>query len=231
MSFSPFPRVQVLIVEGTIGAGKTLLINSIVNALAYAYPNLVVKVLSEEIDDEFLAMYIADMKKYAFAFQTNMATKRAMQWENVIKEWPASTLTILDRSRIGDAAFAKLLASEELISPEEMQVYWRHSLGSETKSLAAAHDRARVSVLYVDVSPDKAFSRIKKRGNGDEAKGYSLEYLSKLGEQYQKVFAEMESVFKKAKLVRLDWNVDLEVQKNGCIAVEYLTDLLIDLGF
>jgi deoxyadenosine/deoxycytidine kinase len=67
-------RGAVIVIEGIIGSGKTSLGRKLTQMIAGS--NIPCKFFEEEVNDELLALFLKDMKKYAFTFQLFMLANR-----------------------------------------------------------------------------------------------------------------------------------------------------------
>jgi len=151
-----------IVVEGLIGVGKSTLIQEAAEVL-----NL--QPLFESVEDNpFLDKYYAHPERWAYTLQMHFLYDRYQ------KHLPDNI--ILDRSIYGDLCFAKIQKEEQYLSGEEYASYLRHF--SILSSLVPPADVC----IHLDITPEQAVSRIKKRGRGYESE-IPISYLQMLHDQ------------------------------------------------
>lgn len=202
---------RIYVVEGVPGSGKTKFISSARELLERS--GIGVHVFTEQIDPQFLSTYLRDPQRYAFAFQTNLAVQRVYQWERALHKVAeeAGAVVFLDRSRIGDAVFARDLHQRRFISDHEMQLY-HTAVGTVGEcTLATLHPPERFRVLYLRVRAAVALERVRRRGNGDEIASYSAERMQRFVDGYESVMARECAAICDSR----DWNADLPLTRKG----------------
>lgn len=174
---------KIIVIEGSISAGKTTLLRSIksIEALAKKYNiEMNIKIYKEYTSNELLKIFVDDMKTNAFAFQLFMLNKRQDAYRDAILEASKGSICFMDRSILGDSVFASLQYQNGNISDEQFNAYL-----SEVRQ----YDTYQANlIVYLDSSPEECFKRKTKRGNQSE-NGYTLEYFEHLDEEYKKVFS------------------------------------------
>lgn len=101
----------VISIEGNIGVGKTTLLNCL--------KNIGLPVLLEPIPDETLmARFYSDPKKYGLEVQLNFLNKRMQTLIDFLNANQHRSLVFIDRSIMGDLAFAK-----NVLSDKDMEAY------------------------------------------------------------------------------------------------------------
>lgn len=111
-----------LLIEGNIGAGKSTLCKTVVDNS----PGGSVVTFPEQVNEEFLKLFYADKRRYAFAFQLHMLESRSNRTKLRIAEAftdPACEIILLDRSMLGDFVFALTNYITGGISTRELDVY------------------------------------------------------------------------------------------------------------
>jgi len=124
----PPPRFDsggcVMVVEGSISAGKSTLCQSI---LAHAEQlfgaGVHVDVLLESVDQTFLEAYIADKRRWAFDFQVYMARNRVETMRRAEQLAARGHIVIVDRGLPGDLTFARMHRTQGNFSDVEWSIY------------------------------------------------------------------------------------------------------------
>lgn len=184
----------VLVLEGSIGAGKTTLGLSLEHY--FNEHGVDCKFFSEVKDEKMLKLYLKDMEKYAFIFQYSMVNKRIHMYKKALKYSKKGKLAIVDRGMLGDIAFEQLQRSKNFISDEEHDTYLSRI---RMEYLAIPH-----ITLHLKMNPELAFDRMIKRGIKEEKDGYTLEYFQQLEEAHSKVFNDHPEV----KITEIPWTED-----------------------
>ena len=169
---------SVIAVEGTVGAGKTTLINVLKDELGYeAYYEL-----SDPMIENFLPSYYENKARWAFTLQVLFLITRYEQ----IKKAQSQGNVILDRSIFGDIIFASMLYKSGMMNDHEFMVYKRiyNSLISSIKPPTL--------MIYIKVPTDLAIERIRVRNRSYELiTDYS--YWHKLNAEYERYFANFDA--------------------------------------
>lgn len=170
---------KIAIIDGLISSGKTTWGNSIVNYLN----SIGIKSIffTEPIDNEFLNMYISDMKKYSFTFQLDMKCERKKIYKAALdKARREGYFVIIDRGMHGDKAFALMQKHQGMISKQEWSVYLRkHTVSNMPEP---------EWIIMLKCSPETAMRRTELRGRDGES-AYTLDYFERLENAYDEVFA------------------------------------------
>lgn len=192
----------MLAVEGIIGAGKTTLARRLAEDL-----NL--RPLYEAVEDNpFLEHFYQDQEKWAAHMQFYLLHRRRAQQQAAA--WEAKNVSefngaVLDRSLPGDRVFAKMHLKYGNIHELVWQSY-------EFAFDVMTHDLTPPTlILFLDVDPETAMERVKKRSRGAES-GLTLEYLRDLRKGYLDLLTEIESGqhswAQGLAIHRVPWNVD-----------------------
>jgi deoxyadenosine/deoxycytidine kinase len=190
-------------VEGIIGAGKSTFSREIAKRLD-------LRLIEEPVEtNPYLEKFYQDPKQYAFGMQIFLLHKRyAMQQLAAYEATGVGGFkgAILDRSLSGDRVFAKMLYEAGHINELDFQTY------------EMAHEYMCRSLLpptlliFLDVQPQTAFDRMKKRNRGAES-GVPLDYLIQLRKGYQDLIREAESALlpwaHAIRVVRIPWDFDV----------------------
>jgi len=174
-------------IAGMIGAGKTTLATALGKLLE-------LPVYYEPVEDnEYLADFYRDTKKYAFATQIYLLNRRFQQHQEVI--WRGGG-GVQDRTIYEDAVFAKALVRQELMDERDYRTYlnlFRH--------MSNFMCRPNV-IVYLDVRPERSLERINARSRGVET-GITIEYLTTLYEEYENFIRD---VSRSVPVIRVDWD-------------------------
>jgi len=160
----------MIVVEGTVGAGKSTLSDLISDH--FRIP--VFEELGNPDTEVLLNRFYADRSRWSFATQIHFAAER---WK-MIKQLTEQRHGILDRSIFGDELFAELLSEDGSMTPEEYRTY--------EKLLAAIVKTTKAPdlLIYLQCDTAKAKERINRRGRGIESE-VDLNYWERLNEKYE----------------------------------------------
>jgi len=181
----------VCLLEGNIGAGKTTLCQE----LGYF--------VEECIDDKFLGLFYSDPGRYGFALQMVMQTERLTTLRVAIDSDSKNAVRVIDRSVIGDWAFAACNRAIGSLSVEEWLVYQNHAGESpiEALILATSVRKRNVFVVHLEAKPEACLERAQARG-GVDANSLSLEYLRTLAAAHLIALASLHNF---VHLIRVPW--------------------------
>jgi len=196
--------MQIIAIEGNIGAGKTTIFDKLKQRLAH---DSRVVFMPEPVDiwesiagsdgETILAKFYRNPEKYAFSFQVMAYSTRLAMLRKTIKENPNCSTIICERSLEADRnIFAKMLRSSGKIEDVEFQIY--ELLYSDTASEFPLH-----RVVYIDSEPEKCLERIGKRARNGES-DIPLDYLSECRSYYDTWLLHEPDI----PVLRLDTNPD-----------------------
>jgi deoxyadenosine/deoxycytidine kinase len=194
--------MPIIIVEGSIGAGKTVLSKQLASDLK-AYP-----ILEEVLEDgdkrgcPWLKKYYEKNEKQCphtqlvcpedwmlpgIAFKTQMwfLSYRFMTYQYMHSKRD-SAIYIGDRSLYGDACFARVQRQMQKMDRDEFETYY-----NLLKAMQSVLSPPEI-IVYLTDSPEYLLERIKNRGRGMESV-IDLDYLTLLGEQYDYTMAEQKA--------------------------------------
>lgn len=187
-------RGALVWIEGIVGSGKSTFARKVGKSL-----NL--RVIEEPVDtNPYLAKFYLDQKKWAFGMQMFLLHKRyAMQQ---LASYEATGVggyngAVLDRSISGDRVFAKMHTECGNIEPLDFETY------EMAYSIMCRTLLPPTLLVFLDVQPETAFERMKKR-NRDVESGVPLSYLKDLHKGYK-------ALLKEAKRGLLPWGHAIEV--------------------
>jgi deoxyadenosine/deoxycytidine kinase len=198
-------RGSIILLDGNIGSGKTNLCSKLTSYLNEV--GLSAQHFDEEIDDDFLELFLSDMRKHAFAFQLWTLSSRlniylrAMDFAHRL-----NGVSIVDRSVIGDLSFARMHYESGNISADEWKIY------------GIMLNKSRLSnplcLLYLDVSAETSMKRIQTRNRGSESSTYTLEYLESL-----RLSHEDSLKISGLEIKRLDWNKSRDIGRDDLLTI------------
>lgn len=193
------PEKHITIVEGSIGAGKSTFAKSLHRYLSNK--NVETIYFPEFVNQPLLELYLSDMKKYAFSFQVIMARERIQILKKAIEYAKDNKYVIIDRSLLGDYAFAIMQYDNGNITDAEFEVY--KSLIEYEKNIIGNHINSDdMIILYLNCSSETSLERIRVRNRGGECDGYNIDYLNNLSKSYEKSL----ELNKYIKRLNIDWN-------------------------
>lgn len=184
---------QVVAIEGAIGVGKTtagMLLKD-----SYEHGNEKVAFFEEKVSEELLSLFLNDMKRYAFAFQLSMLESRINTQKEARCFADSGGIAIIDRSTIGDRAFAQLQLHKGNITEEEWAVY---------NAIYQRNTHLPDKIIYLACTPQISLERIRKRGRTSETKDYTMEYLQSLTQSYED---SLQNTFM-IPITRVEWNTE-----------------------
>jgi len=155
--------------------------------------------LEPTISNPYLSKFYKDPKKYALRMQLWLLKQRFRTYVNSLKSiLETGRSVLLDRSVFSDWVFAEKNRRDGNIS----EAGYQHYLNLRSKmlqSLPVPH-----VVLYLDVSPEECFRRVRTvRQRNCEAE-IPLDYFAGLSECYNEFLSKMKN--EGSNVVRVDWN-------------------------
>ncbi|MFC0361427.1 deoxynucleoside kinase [Enterococcus canintestini] len=173
--------MSVIVLAGTIGAGKSSLTEMIANHLNS-------EAFYESVDDnEVLPLFYQDPNKYAFLLQIYFLNKRF----DSIKQALRHENNVLDRSIYEDSLLFHLNADLGRATETEVQVY-DELLANMMQELPYAAQKKHPDLLvHIKVSFETMLARIKKRGRDFEQLEYDpslYDYYKELNQRYDAWF-------------------------------------------
>ena len=190
-------------IAGIIGAGKTTLATALAQHLG-------LDVHYEPVtDNEYLADFYRDTKRYSFAMQIYLLNRRFQQHQEIIWRGRGG---VQDRTIYEDAIFARTLRDMDLMDPRDYETYV-----TLFRNLSNFMCRPNV-IIYLDVTPEKSMERIRLRSRGVES-GITVEYLTRLYNNYEDFLREISRLI---PVLRVRWDEFWEVERLAeAVAREY----------
>jgi deoxyadenosine/deoxycytidine kinase len=163
-------KLNHLVVEGPIGAGKTSLARRLAARLSTDL------ILEQPGENPFLERFYEDMTRYALPAQLFFLFQRSRMLESLAQPDMFGRAVVADFLLDKDPLFARLTLSED-----ELALY--------QKIYDALRPRIAVPdlVIYLQAQPATLIERVRRRAAGFE-RGISEEYLALLAESYARFF-------------------------------------------
>lgn len=186
---STIQRAPTLVIEGSVGAGKSTFLNMLTN---YLDINPVFEPHQQWQDvgggHNLLEKFYADIPRWAYTFQTYAFVTRVMT-QNAQLASAGHMVQVLERSVYSDRyVFAKNCFEMGLMTELEWQLY------QEWFSWLVDNYTHRPSgFIYLQTSPATCYSRIKKRDRSEEAVA-SLDYWQRLHDKHEQWLIAREGV-------------------------------------
>jgi len=177
--------MAVIVLAGTIGAGKSSLTALIANRLGS-------EAFYESVDDnEVLPLFYAEPEKYAFLLQIYFLNKRF----DSIKQALTHENNVLDRSIYEDSLLFHLNADLGRANETEVKVYDDLLQNMLQELPYAAHKKRPDLLVHIRISFPKMLERIKKRGlpyEQIETDPTLYDYYQMLNERYDQWYEDYD---------------------------------------
>ena len=223
------PKPILISLEGSIGSGKSTLINSLRERNPdwqfIDEPVSTWQALKNEAGEDLLQVFYKDIKRYSYTFQNCALLSRAINIQKKIADWrrraalnPEEALHnvfVTERCLETDYhVFAQMLRDDGMMDAMEWDLYkmWYNYIRETSTPLSA--------VIYLYTPPDVCADRIKIRGRTGEDK-IGADYLENL-DKYQRAWLSHESI----PIMHYD-NFGTDQQRNCVEDVENLVEDLI----
>lgn len=162
-----------VVVEGTVGAGKTAMVEMLEKELGMkAFYEM-----NDELADQLLERYYADRHRWCLTMELYFLHKRFLQ----LKQANQIDRAAMDRSMLGDFVFVKMQKHLGFLQPLEYAVYEQFY---QTMSKISPQPRL---LIYIKCKAETAIKRIKKRGRPYELT-VEPEYWYQLTKFYDETF-------------------------------------------
>lgn len=175
--------MSVIVLAGTIGAGKSCLTALIANHFGS-------QAFYESIDDnEVLPLFYADPNKYAFLLQIYFLNKRFESIKQAMKD----DNNVLDRSIYEDSLLFHLNADLGRATDTEVKVYDELLANMLEELPYAAHKKHPDLLVHIRVSFETMLERIEKRGREYEQLTFDpslYDYYKELNKRYDQWYEE-----------------------------------------
>ena len=154
---------RIIIVEGVIGAGKTVLLSLLAEGFAARGKNVCVIPEPVEVwrDSGALERFYRDPARYAYEFQTFVFSTRVRAIREAVRANPSADVYLLERSPATDRIFMALQAIDEV----EQRMY---ELSCGTWEALLPIDLTQAIVLYLKPSIEVCMGRLMRRARAGE---------------------------------------------------------------
>jgi deoxyadenosine kinase len=173
-------------IAGLIGVGKSTLAKKLADHMDLPVHYEPVK------DNAYLEDFYQDTARHSFAMQVYLLNRRFQQHQEII--WSGRG-AVQDRTIYEDSIFAKVCVDMGLMHPRDYETYV--SLFENLSNFMCRPS----AIVYLDVAPDTCFERIQIRGRDCE-QGMTLEYLTRLHEEYEKFVVDISRII---PVIRVGW--------------------------
>lgn len=162
----------MIVIEGTVGVGKTTLLEILVQE---GY----IPLREPVIDNPILDKFYHNRKRYSFSSQVFFLNRRFEQLQ-IAKQLDK---VVMDRSIYGDEIFAKMLNDNKELDDVEYEIL------KELTSNLHQFIRKPKLLIYLNATTNEAVRRIELRGRSYEQE-VEREYWSSLNKRYKEYFDE-----------------------------------------
>jgi deoxyadenosine kinase len=182
-------------ISGLIGVGKTTLAERLSELIASELQlKEPLKVYKEPVEENpYLVDFYSNMREHAFPLQIHLLNARFKQQEEIAAQRVSA---IQDRTIYEDKIFAEVLTQNGQMSERNLTTYL------QMFETLAIHMRRPTIIVHLDVTPEIALERIKKRGRACE-QSITLEYLQQLHAGYEKHLNEISNY---VLVIRVQYN-------------------------
>lgn len=207
---------SVIVIDGIIGVGKSSLGKSISYYLN-SY-NIPCEFFPEYLNKDLLNYYLNDIKNNAFMYQIIMANSRVETYRRALMFAKNGGVSIIDRSILGDMAFARMQYEGKHITDEQYKIYL--SVIGEIEDM---YEPDYTIFLQCDI--DTCRRRIEKRNRKNEVTTYDVNYHKNLVESYDIIYSKYPSL----KVLYLDYNDDIDLVDGELLSESYTQSILSKL--
>lgn len=173
-------------VEGPIGAGKTTLVTKVAASFEHA------RAVHEHVPSALLEAFYNDGKRYGFALQLLQYGYRRATLAAATASRGTNDLVVLDRSILGDRAFALWNAAVGHLTAEDWALYCETTGANVAEALArAGADATNTAILYLHDPTETCSARQQRRDTGD----IDVAYMDGIAAAYLVVLACVPSQF------------------------------------
>jgi deoxyadenosine/deoxycytidine kinase len=223
---------RVVIIEGSIGIGKSTFCNSLLRWSSDVFKGRQVVMILEDINNKILSEFLKDQNKMAFGFQMYAACARIATLREAESLARQGYIVLVDRGILGDSTFAKMHKQNGNISDSQWDCYVsiirqafpkfavvggesseesqcegheRHQRLVYSDSSTEASTSVPIDVIYLRAPAEISFERMKSRSIATEVDGYTLGYFEHLSQLHDAVLSEYPDT------IELDFSADFQI--------------------
>lgn len=197
---------MLLMVEGTIGAGKSTFVKLIAERIG-AVPLYEPHMLWQKYigGASLLELFYKDPYRWAYTFQNYAYQSRIIAWEEVMQKYSATQIFLAERSMFSDYyCFARNAYQKKFMSDLEWELY------TQEFRWWVARTPAPAGFIYLHLSIERAYERVVRRGRREEL-GVGREYLAQLHTAHEQLLCEQAcSLMPQVPVLILDVERDFE---------------------
>ena len=209
---------MIISIEGLIGAGKTTLSEKLCEYIQSQDVSCHVIPEPTPANDRWLKKYYEDQDRWAFHTQISMLLHRYKCYK-IASMHGLDSVVIMDRSIVGDKAFAYAQKKAGYISQDE------HDLYTEVYNTLIAGVDIR-GIIHVDCTPVVGVNSVRERNTSDdEVSGVSITYQRHLLEGLDRVFSENQIPVYTAQRLPFGQAYDDQVVRIGQVVLSLLRSL------
>jgi deoxyadenosine/deoxycytidine kinase len=186
-------RRPVVLIEGNIGVGKTSLTRNFAKNIPRYH------IVEEHIGTKFLAEFYKSPAKYGFALQMTQCAMRVTTLHAALR----MNSVVLDRSILGDYAFALWNAACGHLTPNEWGLY-QELAGPSVAHALRPYDPAQLIIVFLNDDAVACFVRAQNRNSPSDG-DMTLAYLRGLEAAHLIVMACVPETY---TLVEHKWTLD-----------------------
>lgn len=191
---------MAIVIDGIIGAGKTTIAKFLSDTLNIQLYQEIFNSEQENLTQRMLDRFYSDQERWSAIIQVMFLNNRFRDIKTIEKN---NNSGILDRSIYGDEIFAKTIYDRGQMSKDELQIY------RELLSNMLEHIKPPDVLIYVDVTVETAFERIRQRKRSSEPELISKDYLEDLQKNYDLWYEE----YNLSPKVKIDFNGEFTDRK------------------
>ena len=207
----------MIVLAGTIGAGKT----SLTDLISGKYNS---KAYYESVEgNPILPLFYENPNKYGFLLQIYFMNWRMDQ----IKKAQANKLDVIDRSIYEDALLFQLNADLDRSTQTEVDIY-KSLLDNMMEKIDSIPSKDPDLLIHIKVSLDTMLKRINKRGREYELDPNLYDYYKNLNDRYENFYKQYD------RSPKLEINGDefdfVEDENAAQIVMEQIDNKLKEIG-
>lgn len=185
---------MIIVIEGNIGSGKSVLCKLLCSELAVCGKRI--EYVEEPIDlwtnmdgENILQLFYQNKKRWGFTFQVNALFTMLSNSLKAIKLSEDGNIVIMERSVFSSKEVFAQVLSESIFNPVEKVAF------NNCKSLFPRdfENYKNKVQIYLKTNPVTCFDRINQRSRSEEIGNVSIDYLNQLHTMYEeKIYTQKD---------------------------------------